>query len=223
MMEIKRVVFNPFRENTYIVWDETKECIIVDAGNLAKRENEMLDEMIAARGLKPVMAVNTHGHFDHVLGVGYLKEQYGVQFACSSKDQFLVDDAEQRAMMFGVKCMPVPAIDLDLDSVDSVTFGNTTLKVIKTPGHTPGHVALYNAEQKMLFTGDTLFKESIGRTDMPGGDYSWIMQSILEKIVPLGDDVTIYPGHEGESTIGHETIYNPFITEVLNQEINYKG
>ena len=83
-------------------------------------------------------------------------------------------------MMFGVKCMPVPAIDLDLDSVDSVTFGNTTLKVIKTPGHTPGHVALYNAEQKMLFTGDTLFKESIGRTDMPGGDYSWIMQSILE-------------------------------------------
>ena len=83
-MEIKRVVFNPFRENTYIVWDETKECIIVDAGNLAKRENVMLDEMIAARGLKPVMAVNTHGHFDHVLGVGYLKEQYGVQFACSS-------------------------------------------------------------------------------------------------------------------------------------------
>lgn len=223
MMEIKRLVFNPFRENTYVVWDETKECIIVDAGNLAKRECEILDEVIKARDLKPVLAVNTHGHFDHVLGVGYLKSAYGVRFACSSKDKFLVEETEQRAMMFGVKCESVPAIDIDLDEVEHISFGNTTLQVIKTPGHTPGHVVLYNAEQKQLFTGDTLFKESIGRTDMPGGDYSWIMHSILEIIVPLGDDVTIYPGHEGESTIGHETIYNPFITEVLNKEINYKG
>jgi glyoxylase-like metal-dependent hydrolase (beta-lactamase superfamily II) len=221
-MEIKRFVFNPFRENTYVVWDDTKECIIVDAGNMVAGENRILGEFIAAHNLKPQMAVNTHGHFDHTQGVEWLKQEYGAQFACSSKDQFLIDSTSG-GMVYGLKCNTVPAVDLDLDAVESIKFGNTTLRIIKTPGHTPGHVVLYDEESKSLFTGDTLFKESIGRTDLPGGDYSWIMRSILEQIVPLGDDVTIYPGHEDSSTIGHETLYNPFITEVLNNEVNYKG
>ena len=221
-MDIKRVVFNPFRENTYLVWDDTKECIIIDAGNMNAGENRILAEMIQARDLKPVMAVNTHGHFDHVGGVKWLKDTYGVAFACSSKDQFLIDSASG-GMVYGLKCNAVPAVDVDLDTLEEITFGNTRLRVIKTPGHTPGHVVLYNEESKSLFTGDTLFRESIGRTDLPGGDYSWIMKSILEEIVPLGDDVTIYPGHEDQSTIGHETLYNPFIVEVLNNEVNYKG
>ena len=222
-MEIKRMVFNPFRENTYVVWDETKECIIIDAGNLMPREDAELTEFIKANDLKPVMAVNTHGHFDHLAGVKYLSECYNTKFACSAKDKFLVDSASSQAAMFGVKCGDVPAIDVDLDAEAEIKFGNTTLRIIKTPGHTPGHVSLYNAEQKVLFTGDTLFRESIGRTDLPGGDYSWIMNSIIEQIIPLGDDVQIYPGHEECSTIGHETLYNPFVTEVLNNEINYKG
>ena len=222
-MNIAKLVFNPIMENTYIVWDDTKECIIIDAGNFSAREDAQLTDFISERGLKPVMAVNTHGHFDHAMGVGYLKETYGVKFACSSKDQFLVDRAQQSGAMFGVKCAPVPAIDIDLDKMDEIAFGATKLRVIKTPGHTPGHVSLYNEEQKVLFTGDTLFRESIGRTDLPGGDYSWIMTSILEQLVPLGDDVEFYPGHGDKSTIGHETLYNPFVTEVLNNEINYKG
>lgn len=222
-MNIAKLVFNPIMENTYIVWDDTKECIIIDAGNFSAREDAQLTDFISERGLKPVMAVNTHGHFDHAMGVGYLKETYGVKFACSSKDQFLVDSAQQSGAMFGVKCAPVPAIDIDLDKMEEIAFGATKLRVIKTPGHTPGHVSLYNEEQKVLFTGDTLFRESIGRTDLPGGDYSWIMTSILEKLVPLGDDVEFYPGHGDKSTIGHETLYNPFVTEVLNNEINYKG
>lgn len=222
-MNIAKLVFNPIMENTYIVWDDTKECIIIDAGNFSAREDAQLADFISERGLKPVMAVNTHGHFDHAMGVGYLKETYGVKFACSSKDQFLVDSAQQSGAMFGVKCAPVPAIDIDLDKMDEIAFGATKLRVIKTPGHTPGHVSLYNEEQKVLFTGDTLFRESIGRTDLPGGDYSWIMTSILEQLVPLGDDVEFYPGHGDKSTIGHETLYNPFVTEVLNNEINYKG
>lgn len=221
-MEIKRIVFNPFRENTYLVWDDTKECIVIDAGNMKDGENRILEEMISSRGLKPVMAVNTHGHFDHVGGVKWLKDTYGAQFACSKKDEFLIESTSG-GMMYGLKCNEVPPIDIDLDAVDTIRFGNTTLKVIKTPGHTPGHVVIFNEEAKVLFTGDTLFRESIGRTDLPGGDYSWIMKSILEEVVPLGDDVTIYPGHEGESTIGHEVLYNPFIVEVLNNEINYKG
>ncbi len=221
-MEIKRIVFNPFRENTYLVWDDTKDCIVIDAGNMKDGEDRILGEMISSRGLKPVMAVNTHGHFDHVGGVKWLKDTYGAQFACSKKDEFLIESTSG-GMMYGLKCNEVPPIDVDLDVVDTINFGNTTLKVIKTPGHTPGHVVIFNEEAKVLFTGDTLFRESIGRTDLPGGDYSWIMKSILEEVVPLGDDVVIYPGHEGESTIGHEVLYNPFIVEVLNNEINYKG
>ena len=221
-MEIKRVVFNPFRENTYLVWDSTQECIVIDAGNMTAGENSLLSEMISSHGLKPVMAVNTHGHFDHTGGVKWLKDEYGVQFACSSKDKFLIDGSAG-GMVYGIKCNEVPAIDIDLDAVSELRFGDTLLRVIKTPGHTPGHVVLYNEATCTLFTGDTLFRESIGRTDLPGGDYSWIMKSIIEEILPLGDDVTIYPGHEAESTIGHESLYNPFIVEVLNNEINYKG
>lgn len=221
-MKIKRLVFNPFRENTYLVWDDTNEAIIVDAGNMNEGENGVLAAEIEALGLKPVMAVNTHGHFDHTQGVKWFKEKYDVKFACSSKDQFLIDSTSG-GMVYGLKCNEVPAVDIDLDAMDSISFGATNLRIIKTPGHTPGHVVLFNEEAKSLFTGDTLFRESIGRTDLPGGDYSWIMKSILEEIVPLGDDVTIYPGHEDSSTIGHETLYNPFIVEVLNNEVNYKG
>ena len=221
-MEIKRVVFNPFRENTYLVWDDSQECIVIDAGNMNDGENRILAEMISSRGLKPVMAVNTHGHFDHTGGVQWLKDEYGTQFACSSKDRAIID-ASAGGMVYGIKCSEVPAIDVDLDAVSELRFGNTVLRVIKTPGHTPGHVVLFNEDSRVLFTGDTLFRESIGRTDLPGGDYSWIMKSIIEEILPLGDDVTIYPGHEAESTIGHESLYNPFIVEVLNDEINYRG
>jgi glyoxylase-like metal-dependent hydrolase (beta-lactamase superfamily II) len=221
-MEIKRVVFNPFRENTYLVWDATNEAIVIDAGNMSESENAMFKELISSLGVKPVMAVNTHGHFDHTQGVKWLKEEYGVEFVCSSKDKFLID-ASSGGVVYGLKCNEVPEIDVDLDVNDVVSFGDTQLRVIKTPGHTPGHVVLFNEKERVLFTGDTLFKESIGRTDLPGGDYSWIMKSILEEVVPLGDDVVIYPGHEDSSTIGHETLYNPFITEVLNNEINYKG
>ena len=221
-MEIKRLVFNPFREYTYVVWDETKECIIVDAGNMKAGENRILKEFIEAHALKPVMAVNTHGHFDHTQGVEWLTKTYNAKFACSTKDKFLIDSTSG-GMVYGLKCNAVPDIDIDLDTLESISFGNTTLRVIKTPGHTPGHVVLFDEVSKVLFTGDTLFRESIGRTDLPGGDYSWIMRSILEQIVPLGDDVTIYPGHEDSSTIGHETLYNPFIVEVINNEVNYKG
>ena len=221
-MNIKRLVFNPFRENTYLVWDDTLEAIIIDAGNMSEAENEHLRTVVEELGLKVVMAVNTHGHFDHTQGVMYVTKQFGAKFACSGEDKFLMA-SDSSATMYGLKCNPVPEIDIDLSKVESISFGNTTLCIIKTPGHTPGHVSLYNEEAKVLFTGDTLFCESIGRTDLPGGDYSWIMKSILEEIIPLGDDVKIYPGHEESSTIGHESLYNPFVTEVLNNEINYKG
>ncbi len=222
-MNIATLQFNPLGENTYVIWDETLECAIIDAGNSGAREDQALFNFIADKGLTPKMAINTHGHFDHVMGVEALRKQYGIPFALSAKDQFLLDNTTSGSMVYGMKLGEMPSkIDIDLSELEQITVGNTTLQVIPTPGHTPGQVALFEAKQKVLFTGDTLFKESIGRTDLPGGDYSWIMESILKSIIPLGEDVEFFPGHGPSSTIGHEVLYNPFVVEVLNDEINYK-
>ena len=221
-MKIACLSFNPIQENTYVLWDETKECVVIDAGNSSPREDAALDNFIAQHGLKPVLAANTHGHFDHTLGVEQLKQRYGIPFALSSKDRFLVDNAATSGSVFGVKIGAMPTTDIDLETRQEIRFGSTTLQILRTPGHTPGHVAFYEPESKSLFTGDTLFRESIGRTDLPGGDYSWIMRSILDVIVPLGEEVHVYPGHGPETTIGHEMLYNPFIVEVLNEEVNYR-
>ncbi len=222
-MNVALITFNPIRENTYIVWDDTLECAIIDAGNSNERENKQLEEFVESRSLRPVLAINTHGHFDHVLGVEFLRERYGVRFALAKEDGFLLESTPTGTLIYGMKVGAMPtAADVDLVDGESISFGTTELKVIAVPGHTPGHVALLEPNSKVLFTGDTLFKESIGRTDLPGGDYSWIMKSILERIIPLGDDITIFPGHGERSTIGHEVLYNPFIVEVINEEINYK-
>ena len=222
-MKIARLIFNPIQENTYVVWDDTLEAVVIDAGNMGERENDVLAKFIADNGLKPVLALNTHGHFDHLLGVDFLRNHYGAKLAMSSKDEFLLKGASVSAELFGIRAGDLPeAIDIDLEGEESVKFGNTELKIIPVPGHTPGHVAFYEPESKVLFTGDTLFRESIGRTDLPGGDYSWIMRSIIENILPLGDEVKIYPGHGDMSDLGHESMYNPFVVEVINNEVNYK-
>ena len=222
MLKIAKLIFNPIQENTYILWDESGECIVVDAGNVSAREDNRLVEYITEQGLKPVMAVNTHGHFDHLAGVEHLKRTFDIPFAMSGKDTYLLEGAVASARMFGMSDCSFPtAIDIDLDKLEELHFGNTTLKIIPTPGHTPGHVSLYNEQMGIVLTGDTLFRESIGRTDLPGGDYSQIMRSILEKLIVLGDEVKIYPGHGEETTIGHESLYNPFIVEVINKEVNF--
>ena len=221
-MNIVKFVFNPIQENTYLLWDQTMECIIIDAGNSSAGEDSRLADFIANNGLKPVMAVNTHGHFDHLMGVNFLKQTYGVKFALSSKDEYLRVSAQQSCAMFGIAAVvDVPQIDIDLDTIETISFGETELKVIKTPGHTPGGVCLYHEQSSQLFSGDTLFRESIGRTDLPGGEYGTIIRSILNNIIPLGDEVTVYPGHSDKTTIGHESLYNPFVVEAINGEINY--
>lgn len=222
MIKVGVLPFNPFQENTIVLSDESGECVIVDAGNYNPQEDAALSKYITDNGLKPIMAVNTHGHVDHMLGVNYVKETYGIPFAIHGKDKFLIDSAPTHGAIYGFKVDKVPTVDIDLEGQKELKFGNTVFQIIETPGHTPGHVAFYNSDNKLLLTGDTLFRESIGRTDLPGGDYSWIMRSILDKLIPLGDDVHFYPGHGMESTIGHESLYNPFVTEVLNHEINYK-
>lgn len=222
-MNIATFVFNPIQENTYAVWDESGEAVIVDAGNSNERENAALDDFIAQHALRPVMAINTHGHFDHTLGVCHLRERYGIPFALSSKDAFLLENARTSGSIFGVPVGAMPPIDIDLEKESEIRFGTTTLRILRTPGHTPGHVAFYEPQSGVLFTGDTLFRESIGRTDLPGGDYSWIMRSILDELIPLGDATRVCPGHGPETTIGHETLYNPFVVEVLNNEVDCRS
>jgi glyoxylase-like metal-dependent hydrolase (beta-lactamase superfamily II) len=218
-MNIARFVFNPIAENTSVVWDDTGEAAVVDAGNSTPAEDRVLDEFLAGRNLRPVIAINTHGHFDHARGVPYLKRKYGVPLAAHSGDAFLFENAGPSGRIFGVTVETLPPIDIDLAEREEITFGNTALKIIHTPGHTPGHVCLFQPEGRVVFTGDTLFADSIGRTDLPGGDYSWIMRSILEGLLPLGGDVKVYPGHGPDTTIGHEAANNPFITEVLDDSI----
>lgn len=223
MMKVVALTFNPIQENTYIIWDDTLRAAIIDAGNSSAREDAALDNFIAEHSLTPVVAVNTHGHFDHLLGVEHVRRRYGIPFAMSGKDRFLLEAAAASGDIYGVKAGAMPSdIDIDLDTRDEISFGDTVLRILPTPGHTPGHVSLHNPAERIAFTGDTLFRESIGRTDLPGGDYSWIMRSILDVLLPLGDETTVFPGHGARTTIGHETLYNPFVVEVLNNEVNYK-
>jgi glyoxylase-like metal-dependent hydrolase (beta-lactamase superfamily II) len=221
-MNIAKFVFNPIAENTYVVWDDTGEAAVIDAGNSIPAEDRVLDDFIAGKGLRPVVAVNTHGHFDHALGVPHLKRTYDIPFAAHGGDGFLLENAPASGRMFGVKADALPAVDVDLAELTEIKFGNTVLRIIPTPGHTPGHVCLFEPVSRVVFTGDTLFADSIGRTDLPGGDYSWIMKSILEKLLPLGGDVRVYPGHGSDTTIGREAANNPFITEVLDNDVRYE-
>lgn len=223
MITIHTLTFNPFQENTYILSAPGGECVVIDAGNYSAAEDRQISAFIEEKGLKPVIAINTHGHVDHILGVQYLKDTYGIPFALRREDDFLVETAPQHGQIYGFQVGEVPKVEQDLSAVESIPLGDTGLQIIHTPGHTPGHVCFFEPHTRSLFCGDTVFRESIGRTDLPGGDYSWIMRSILDKIIPLGDDVTLYPGHGPKTTIGHEVLYNPFIVEVLNGDVNYQA
>lgn len=224
MIKVKVFAVNPFREAMYIVSDDTNECVIIDCGMDTAAEKKRVEEYITSKGLKPVMALNTHCHIDHILGITALKNRYDIPFAASFADSDLLVAGAAHAAMYGMEVNEelVDTIDIDLSKLEEIKFGHTTLRVIPTPGHSRGSVCFFEPESGTLFTGDTLFKGSIGRTDLPGGDYKQIMTSILTKIVPLGKDITIYPGHGDHTTLVEELMYNPFITDVINGEVNYK-
>src|SRR5690606_12662244 len=204
MISIQTFTFNPFSENSYILFDETKEAVIIDPGNFNNEENETITSFIGHNGLKPVRIVNTHAHIDHVLGVSFLKERYKIPFSIHKNDLPVLKSAKVIASNYGFPEFWEPEVDSFLGETDLVTFGNSTLSVRYTPGHAPGHIVFISNDQKFVIGGDVLFYQSIGRTDLPGGDYNTLIQSIKTQLFTLDDDYQVYAGHMQPTTIGHE-------------------
>ncbi len=212
MTAIAGFTFNMFQENTYVLYDETKECIIIDPGCNEVHEQKELTGFIDSENLKPVMLINTHCHVDHVMGNKFVFDTYGLKPVMHKLEVPVLQSAVRFAGMFGVQMTDSPQPEKFLDDGDVVKFGSTELEVIFTPGHSPGEVCLFCKKENLLIAGDVLFNQSIGRTDLPGGDYNTLIASIKERLLPLGDDVKVYSGHGPETTIGFEKQNNPFLS-----------
>jgi glyoxylase-like metal-dependent hydrolase (beta-lactamase superfamily II) len=213
MLKLEQFVFNPFAENTYVVYDDnTKECVIIDPGcSNAAEENELFG-FIDSHGLKPLMAINTHGHIDHIVGNIAVKKRYGIKVAAhpNVKSDFL--RSRQQSAMFGMPLLGDSDLpDVDLEDGEIIKVGESTLEVISTPGHAMGSISLYAEIEGWVFTGDALFCRSIGRTDFPGGNYEQLRTNIIERLFHLPDDTEVYSGHGEITTIFDERKYNMFL------------
>ena len=210
-MILKRFVFNPFSENTYLLFDETKECVIIDPGCSEASEQHELTEFIRTEGLTVRYLLNTHGHVDHVLGNGFVSKHFGVETLAHNGDAFLMAHATKFARNYGFESDEVPPISHVLTHGELVNFGNSQLEVRHAPGHSPGSVVFYSAAQGFAIVGDVLFSGSIGRTDLPGGDYDELIQSITTQLLSLPDKTMVYSGHGAPTTISRERVSNPFL------------
>jgi glyoxylase-like metal-dependent hydrolase (beta-lactamase superfamily II) len=206
-MILETVVIGLFQANAYVLGcEETREAVIIDTGESGAGILEALEE----KDLKAKYILLTHGHVDHAGGLRYLKEELeDVEILMHPGDQFLLEHMPEAALLFGVRVERPPQVDRYLKEGDEVRFGVEKLKVIATPGHTPGGISFYS--DGSIFVGDTLFQGSIGRTDLPGGSYGTLIDSIKKKILPLGDDVVVYSGHGPVTTVGFERRHNPFL------------
>ena len=211
-MKIERFTVNSFGENTYLVYDDaTLECAVIDPGCYSEEERNAIASRINQLNLRPKYIINTHCHIDHILGVNFLKKTYGIPFAANSADQYLLDKAEAYAMGWDWKLDGEIKIDIDLTEGSELKIGNATLKCASTPGHTPGCMVIYSEDDKFMFTGDTLFKGTIGRTDLPGGNYDTLIASIQNRVMRFDSQYEVLPGHGDSSSIGKEAASNPML------------
>ena len=210
MITIEKFTYNPFQENTYILYDETKECIIIDPGCFSKEEKVHLLSFIEDNQLKPVQLLNTHCHVDHIQGNYIISRDYNLKLAAHKFEiPILKNSPEWGYMQYGIKGDLSPEIELFLEENDIIEFGNSQLETIFLPGHSPGHIAFVNHDQKFVINGDVLFRGSYGRDDLPGGNIYDLSNSIQNKLFKFPDDYTVYAGHMGETTIGVEKRTNP--------------
>ncbi|GHV08854.1 MBL fold hydrolase [Bacteroidia bacterium] len=205
MLQLKVFVFNPVMENTYLLFDETKEAVIIDCGATTAGEKKRLSDFIQENGLTLKHLLNTHLHFDHILGNQFIYETFGLRPEYNQADEPLL-----QTRMSAIRYEPVYA-GRYLDEGDEITFGNITLKALATPGHSPGSLSFYAEKGGCVFTGDALFHLDIGRTDLWGGNHRELIDSIKKKLLTLPEDTVVYPGHEEPSTIGEEKLHNPHL------------
>ncbi|NWF90492.1 MAG: MBL fold metallo-hydrolase [Ignavibacteriaceae bacterium] len=212
MIEVKKFVFNPFLENTYVIWsDENNEAMVIDPGCFSEEEENELTSFIAQRKLNVKYLITTHCHIDHIFGCAHIKEKYNPVFIIPEHDLQLLKNVKIQAEMFGVEIKIPPLPDLYLNEDISLSLNQSHINFIFTPGHTPGEFCIYLPKEKILFSGDVLFRESIGRTDLWGGSYEDLIKSIKDKLLVLPIDVRVFPGHGEETTIGEEKLKNPFL------------
>ena len=211
-MKIKSFTFNPFQENTYVIYDETKECIIIDPGCYTNEEKNILNQFIINEELKPVKLINTHCHIDHILGNKFTSEQWDIQLYMHKEDLPLLENAAKIGKMYALENYEgSPYPKHFLDQGDTLNFGKSSFEILFTPGHAPGHICLYSKENNLLIAGDLIFQRSIGRTDLPGGDYNTLIQSIIDKLFPLPNETQIFCGHGPSTNLGYEKEHNPFL------------
>ncbi|HPB77426.1 MAG TPA: MBL fold metallo-hydrolase [Bacteroidales bacterium] len=210
-MECKTFYFNALRTCCYVVSDQTGDCIIIDPGCYRQTEEQRLATYIRSNNLTPRYIVNTHCHFDHLMGLAFLRQTYQIPFRTHPLEAGMLKKASSHAILFGFS-MIAPGTDFSpLYDGEKLSFGTSSLKVIHTPGHSPGSVCLYGDQERMLFTGDLLFAGSVGRTDLPGGDYDQLMDSLSRKIMPLPAYTLIFPGHGPTSSLERELAGNPYL------------
>ena len=213
MIHIQSFTFNPFYENTYLLYDDSSECIIIDPGCSNASENLEISTFIVDNKLKPVHLINTHCHIDHILGNKYISTRYQLKLTAHKKETQVLDFGTQTGMMYQIPYDPSPPIEIFIDEGDIVKFGHSALNVLFTPGHSPASISLLNKESKILISGDVLFQGSIGRTDLPGGNFETLTRVIRSKFFTLTDDIVVYPGHGDSTTVGIEKRTNPFFVD----------
>lgn len=215
MIKIKKFVFNVFNENTFIVWDDhTKDCAVIDPGCSNEAEENELSEFIRVNDLVPKYLINTHCHLDHIWGCSFVKEKYDPEYLIPEDDLALLKNAGSQADLYNIRFNEPPSPDNFISEKLKISLGESGINFLFTPGHSPGEFCLYFPEEKFCIVGDVIFKDSIGRTDLWGGDYRTLINSIKSKLLSLDDDVVIYPGHGEASTIGRERAENPFLNEI---------
>jgi glyoxylase-like metal-dependent hydrolase (beta-lactamase superfamily II) len=212
MLKIEKFVVNPLQENSYVVSDDSGECIFIDPGFYFPEECDEIKDYVEVNNLKPVLIANTHCHFDHIMGVEFIRKEYGIPFVAHPDDAFWIVNAVEQGKLFGFNMDPVKAPDSFFQKDGKLKFGNTAFEIIHVPGHSPGHVVFYSGNANVLIAGDVLFYGSIGRSDLPGGDYQKLVANIKNKLFNLPDETDVFCGHGPETTLRNEKEFNPFLT-----------
>ena len=211
-MKIKLFVFNPFQENTYLLISEDNECILIDPGCFEKEEKERLKAYLEENNLVLKRVLNTHLHIDHAFGNSFLFHQYGIGAEANQADEFLLEGMRQQAELFGIRDIDdVTPLKNYLNEGDKIKLGDIELEVLHVPGHSPGSLVYYAPKNGCVFVGDVLFQGSIGRTDLPKGNYNELISNIRSKLLTLPDETVVFSGHGPRTTIGEERRYNPYL------------